>query len=77
MSQKTSWHGTLRGRICTTTGPALLYLTGGAAWVRLQDGVVPTSPASVPGSITSKTETGWTWGGGTEVALDQRSSASA
>ena len=75
LSQKTSWYGTLRGRIGTTTGPALLYLTGGAAWVRLQDGVVPTSPASVPGSITSKTGTGWTWGGGTEVALDQHWSA--
>lgn len=39
-SQKTSWLGTLRGRIGTTTGPALLYLTGGAAWVRLQDGIL-------------------------------------
>jgi outer membrane immunogenic protein len=42
-SEKTSWYGTLRGRIGTTTGPALLYLTGGAAWVRLQAGVNPTS----------------------------------
>jgi outer membrane immunogenic protein len=73
-SLKTNWYGTLRGRIGTTTGPALLYLTGGAAWVRLQDGVVPVA-AGTPGSITSKTGTGWTWGGGTEVALDQHWSA--
>ena len=72
-SKKTSWHGTLRGRIGTTTGPALFYLTGGAAWVRLQDGV-PMTPG-VGGPLTSKTETGWTWGGGTEVALDQHWSA--
>jgi outer membrane immunogenic protein len=72
-SEKTSWYGTLRGRIGTTTGPALLYLTGGAAWVRLEDGVVPF--AAVPGGLSSKTGTGWTWGGGTEVALDAHWSA--
>jgi hypothetical protein len=64
-SMKTSWYGTIRGRIGTTTGPALLYLTGGAAWVSFQDGILPVS-AAVPGSITSKTGTGWTWGGGTK-----------
>jgi outer membrane immunogenic protein len=73
-SMKTSWYGTIRGRIGTTTGPALLYLTGGVAWVGLQDGVLPVS-AAVPGSIIGKTGTGWTWGGGTEVALDQHWSA--
>jgi outer membrane immunogenic protein len=74
-SQKTSWYGTLRGRIGVSTGPALLYLTGGAAWVNLQDGVLPI-PGSLPaGSVSSKSGTGWTWGGGTEVALDQHWSA--
>jgi opacity protein-like surface antigen len=57
----------------------LLYLTGGAAWVHLQDGVLPFGAFGigtiVPGSISSKTGTGWTWGGGTEVALDQHWSA--
>jgi opacity protein-like surface antigen len=53
-------------------GQPLLYLTGGLALVRLQDGVAPFSPPSpVPGSLSSKTGTGFTWGGGTEVALDQ------
>jgi opacity protein-like surface antigen len=42
----------------------------------LQDGVAPFSPPSpVPGSLSSKTGTGFTWGGGTEVALDQHWSA--
>ena len=72
--QKTNWYGTLRGRIGTTTGPALLYLTGGAAWVRLQDGVDFAPPFSLAG-LTSKTGTGFTWGGGTEVALDAHWSA--
>jgi len=72
-SQKTSWYGTIRGRIGTTTGPALLYLTGGVAWVRLQDGVLPSG--TVGGPLTIKTGTEWTWGGGTEVALDQHWSA--
>jgi len=73
-SQKTDWYGTLRARIGTTTGPALLYLTGGVAWVHLQDGAAPSS-GFASGSLSSKTGTGWTWGGGTEVALDQHWSA--
>jgi outer membrane immunogenic protein len=73
-SMKTNWYATLRGRIGTSTGPALLYLTGGAAWVHLQDGVVPVSPTD-GAPLTSKTGTGFTWGGGTEVALDQHWSA--
>lgn len=72
--EKTSWYGTIRGRVGATTGPALLYLTAGGAWVHLQDGVVPFS-GGVPGSLSSKTGMGWTWGGGTEVALDQHWSA--
>ncbi len=31
-SEKTSWLGTLRGRVGVTTGPALLYFTGGLAF---------------------------------------------
>jgi len=60
-SQETSWYGTLRGRIGTTTGPALLYLTGGAAWVHFQDGALPDPTGGASGSISGKTGTGWTW----------------
>ncbi len=70
-AQKTDWYGTLRGRIGRTTGPALLYLTGGGAWVRIQDGITTVAA----GEQTSRTGSGWTFGGGTEVALDPRWSA--
>ena len=71
---KTDWYATARARFGTTTGPALLYFTAGGAWVGLKDGFafVPTS-AGV--DISSKTASGWTIGGGTEVALDARWSA--
>lgn len=78
-SQKTDWYGTIRGRIGTTTGPALLYGTGGAAFVGIRN-VFIMDPALNPGQqITSATtgsvKAGWTIGGGTEVALDARWSA--
>jgi len=74
-TEKTSWYSTIRGRVGTTTGPALLYFTGGVAFVNFQDGVMPTIPPVAgfgPGtsSVTTKTSSGWTFGGGTEVALD-------
>jgi outer membrane immunogenic protein len=78
MSQKTDWYGTLRGRVGTTTGPALLYVTGGAAFVRVENGIATTvTPAqlaqvglTVANDVRSDTRAGWTFGGGTEVALD-------
>ena len=74
-SQTTDWYGTIRGRIGSTTGPALLYLTGGAAFVHTKDSF--RFAAGTPTIIdeTTKTLAGWTFGGGTEVALDSRWSA--
>jgi outer membrane immunogenic protein len=72
-SQKTNWYGTMRARLGTTTGPALLYITGGAAWVNLQDGYQPQG--AFAGQLISRTASGWTVGGGTEVALDAHWSA--
>jgi outer membrane immunogenic protein len=78
-SEKTNWMGTIRGRVGTTTGPALLYFTGGLAFVNLQDGALNTTGTGVAfpstGSMTTKTSTGWTFGGGTELALDAHWSA--
>jgi len=68
----TKWYATARGRVGTTTGPALLYFTGGAAWVNLTDGFAATTLA---GDASSRTASGWTLGGGTEVALDPHWSA--
>ncbi len=70
-SDKTQWYSTARARIGTTTGPAFLYFTGGAAWVRLTD----TFALIGATSQMSRTASGWTFGGGTEVALDRRWSA--
>ncbi|MDP3690282.1 outer membrane protein [Bradyrhizobium sp.] len=85
VSQKTAWYGTARARFGATTGPALLYITGGAAVVRVENGIATRlTPAEIqaiqPGAtissdIRSETLTGWTIGGGTEVALDSRWSA--
>jgi outer membrane immunogenic protein len=74
---KTSWYGTARARIGSSTGPALLYFTAGAAWVGLKDGFLPSTTAflSLPGDVSSRVATGWTIGGGTEVAIDARWSA--
>lgn len=74
---KTDWYGTARVRAGVSTGPALLYVTGGAAWVRMADGFGPIVPpnALVPGDLSWTTRSGWTVGGGTEVALDAHWSA--
>jgi outer membrane immunogenic protein len=63
---KTSWLGTLRGRVGYSTGPALLYVTGGVAWVDLKDMWVfgIGTPAS-----SSTTKSGGTFGGGIETVL--------
>jgi outer membrane immunogenic protein len=71
---KTNWYATARVRFGSSTGPALLYITAGGAWVNLQDGFAPAS-AIATGDLTTRTASGWTIGGGTEVALNSRWSA--
>jgi outer membrane immunogenic protein len=70
-SDKTNWYGTARVRAGTSTGPALLYVTAGGAWVNLTDTL--TNGTLV--ATSSRTAGGWTFGGGMEVALDARWSA--
>jgi outer membrane immunogenic protein len=80
-SQKTGWYGTARGRIGTTSGPSLFYVTGGAAFVQVRNGfevnpAFPPPPGTIiTNDVRSETRAGWTFGGGTEVALDARWSA--
>jgi outer membrane immunogenic protein len=71
-ADKGTWYSTARARVGTTTGPAFLYFTGGAAWVHLTDSLTSAAGAI---SAASRTQGGWTFGGGTEVALDRRWSA--
>jgi outer membrane immunogenic protein len=61
----TSWFATARARLGYSTGPALLYVTGGGAWMSVEQ-----SLTSVAGTASSdKTLSGWTGGGGIEIAL--------
>lgn len=64
---KTNWIATARGRLGYSTGPALLYLTGGAAWVNVRDSWTnTTTPASVS---STRTLSGYAVGGGIETVL--------
>ncbi len=66
---KTDWYATLRGRLGYSTGPALAYVTGGAAFVSVENSIDDIAS----GSFASQSETaiGWTVGGGIEAALAQ------
>lgn len=78
---KTGGYGTLRGRFGYAQGPSLIYVTGGAAFVRVTDQwnflgnpFVPLPPE--PHSA-SKTASGWTLGTGIEAMLGANWSARA
>ena len=70
----TNWYGTARVRFGVTTGPALLYVTGGAAWVNSRNGFIAI-PTAKTATNSTNTGSGYAIGGGTEVALDARWSA--
>jgi outer membrane immunogenic protein len=64
------WLSTTRGRLGFAAGPTgnwLIYGTGGYAWgsIRRHD----TDTATVTSITETKTNSGWTWGGGIEVGL--------
>jgi outer membrane immunogenic protein len=65
MGVKTSWLGTARGRVGYSTGPAFLYVTGGGAWVHLEDQWTFTATPVT----SSKTKAGGAFGGGIETVL--------
>jgi outer membrane immunogenic protein len=59
------WYGTVRARVGRSTGPALLYATGGAAFVRVKNDF------AFPPAVVTKTDTlsGWTIGGGIDAVI--------
>jgi outer membrane immunogenic protein len=81
VSSSIDWFGTVRGRIGFTTGPALLYFTGGFAYgdVNRSGSVSGTSIAALGGGgpvnaysgsfSNSSIKTGWTVGAGMEARL--------
>lgn len=72
---KADWYGTLRGRLGYSTGPALLYVTGGAAFVNVSNAFDNVDAMPARRASGSKTATGWAAGGGIEAALSQNWSA--
>lgn len=64
---KTNWVATARVRLGYSTGPALLYLTGGGAWMNVRDSWVNTTAPSSASS--TKTLSGYAVGGGIETVL--------
>ncbi|HEY1979845.1 MAG TPA: outer membrane beta-barrel protein [Xanthobacteraceae bacterium] len=69
-SAKADWLATLTGRIGYAVLPqALLYIKGGAAWVRDHYSDVDPTPAVPYVGVANATRTGWTLGGGSEYLL--------
>lgn len=74
---KANWYVTARGRFGYVTGPSLLYVTGGAAFVHEQvqwgGDVTPLffDPSPIRPVTASATKTSGTVGGGIETKLSQ------
>jgi outer membrane immunogenic protein len=62
-STKIDWQGSIRGRLGYAAGPALFYVTGGAAFANVKTAYNPG------GYSTSDTKAGWTLGAGVEYAF--------
>ena len=75
---KAGWYGTVRARLGYSTGPALLYATGGAAFVNVTNESTDrdTNDERIQVSTTT-TATGWTLGAGIEARAAQNWTAKA
>jgi outer membrane immunogenic protein len=74
------WLATVRGRVGLTFGPALVYVTGGAAFGDVENRLSASIPAfgyAPPAWVGHDTQAGWTAGGGVEYALSQNISLKA
>jgi outer membrane immunogenic protein len=74
------WLATVRGRVGLTFGPALAYVTGGAAFGDVENRLSASIPAigyAPPAWVGRDTRAGWTAGGGIEYALSQNISLKA
>jgi outer membrane immunogenic protein len=68
-NDKVPWFGTVRGRLGAAASSWLIYVTGGYAYARIEtDALAAAGPAAVAFSLQD-TKSGWTAGGGIEVAL--------
>lgn len=69
IEQTMPWLGTLRGRIGMTAGPALLYLTGGLAYGKIETDITEQAFGVLGQYNFSETKAGWTLGAGVEQPL--------
>src|SRR5262249_53530811 len=69
VGENADWYGTLRARFGYVTGPSLLYVTGGGAFVHIRDSFGGTAVADP--TTNSAIRSGWTAGGGIETKLSR------
>ncbi|MCK9914769.1 porin family protein [Microbacteriaceae bacterium K1510] len=75
--QKVPWFGTVRGRVGYAQDGWMAYATGGYAYARLETNASATAGAATASMSQSSVRSGWTAGGGIEVALTTHWSAKA
>jgi outer membrane immunogenic protein len=68
-SSSVDWYGTVRGRLGWTTGPILLYGTGGLAYGKVDLNSNFNSVGLSLNSQTSSVRTGWVLGGGIDYMV--------
>lgn len=70
-TQKLDWFGTVRGRLGYTNGDWMYFVTGGGAWsgIKQDFAYVPVAPIGGAATVSSRTISGWTVGGGVENHL--------
>jgi outer membrane immunogenic protein len=67
--QEITWFGTVRGRLGYAATGWMIYGTGGFAYAQLETDASATAGALTASLSARETRTGWTAGGGIEVAL--------
>jgi outer membrane immunogenic protein len=72
VEQKLKWFGTARARVGSAANDWLWYLTGGAAWGRVETSVPFLTTPETRGASFDVTKGGWTLGAGVETALSGR-----
>jgi outer membrane immunogenic protein len=76
VGNNSDWYGTVRARLGYVTGPSVLYVTGGAAFVHMKETFGGNSAGILaPATEFTTTRTGWTAGGGIETKISNRWSA--
>jgi outer membrane immunogenic protein len=68
-SQKLPWFGTVRGRLGVTSAGWLIYATGGFVYGSVENYAAATAGVATAVATLNQVRTGWTIGGGVEVAF--------